>query len=243
MGVRDLATSSQSRFAVEVSHAQIFLSEISAHADGYSVPAALPLDSKADDSDARHPRETVGAIASGSVACGGTTGPRGRPLSQPIHARRRPMSQVMERTLWCLIDTALGQAPWQSLYGGRHRAKGPRRARPEVETLEDRTVPTAPPGRSRSMPWRSPSSTTARRPTTNSSGKQKHPFGNGSGDHAALQVAAGIFRVRLPRRISKSLVTPSCQAPTSTPPRAATTSDRKPPFRAAQAAANCAICG
>jgi hypothetical protein len=56
------------------------------------------------------------------------------------------MSQVKERSMWSLIDSALGLTSRQSLRTGRDRVKGsrrarpPRRARPEVEALETRTL-------------------------------------------------------------------------------------------------------
>jgi hypothetical protein len=51
------------------------------------------------------------------------------------------MSQVNERSLWGLIDGALGLTSRQRSCGGRGRARGPRRARPGVEALEGRAVP------------------------------------------------------------------------------------------------------
>jgi hypothetical protein len=53
------------------------------------------------------------------------------------------MLQVRKTSLWGLIDNALSLTPWQRWRGGRNRAARPRRARPEVEALEDRAVPAA----------------------------------------------------------------------------------------------------
>ena len=53
----------------------------------------------------------------------------------------------MKTTMWCLIDKTLGMRSWRWLAGGRDRVRGPCNARPlhraplEVETLENRVVP------------------------------------------------------------------------------------------------------